>query len=410
MDCKSAMQHIVILDSGLKELSGHHPSIVMLLNNSPLVKNGTLHIDVLGNKKSNQELKDYLYKESVHFIPHFDTEFYQHFYSNGSLNSFTSYVQKLTKEYIVSLRKYSSMDVTFLHHTLNWEHALSLSLALEIVGLSQQHIVCLMFNPYTSANDITYREQRIIRFGLGFRALSKKSNVKFFAADFETRKAYMDLLGDALIDYHPCGLISKEHLEDIKYRSKDSENIILYFGDAKDNKGFLDLPKIVKGITEGNNNKNTNYIIHYTITNDRDDLAVVERELHCLAKKDNRIKLYSDFMSDVDRHRIWMECSSIVINYDEKLYANQSSGILWLSAAYEFEVHFLTQSWLNREAVRLGLKNKYHSNIPELVHYFSNKVNSNLSTNELPKKFTLYKDVLLSDFTDWLVDTVDKNK
>ncbi|EOW0801513.1 hypothetical protein ACN2MB_002434 [Vibrio parahaemolyticus] len=405
---------IVILDPGLREHGGHHVGLVSQIKESETLLKKGVSVEVLGNVAASQEVQQSLSRSNFLFTPYFGTNFYQHFYSDKDLSTFTPYVRALSVEYFRAILNYKDSDVTFFYHTLNWEHGYALALALGALERTpayknknpkHQHLIGLMFSPqYFDSTDTQRRQQRLMRFSLGFRKLQSFHNVQFFSADFEVTQAYQQLLDINDIKPFPCGLVSSSQLAESKCKQTSSNRVLLYVGDAKDNKGFLELPKLLESLLEPTADPSVRFVIHYTITNDRRDLQNVHSQLTELAKRDSRIELQYGFLSEQEMHELWLSADSVALNYDSQLYANQSSGILWLSAAYDVNVHLLSDTWLNREARRLDLKCKEHRTIKEIARYIEDNGWSDLKRIGFDNKYSQYRQILLSDLSDWLVN------
>ncbi|TON14330.1 hypothetical protein CGH62_28130, partial [Vibrio parahaemolyticus] len=62
------------------------------------------------------------------------------------------------------------------------------------------------------------------------------------------RQAYRKLLDISDIKLFPCGLISSNQVAESEHKQAGSNRVLLYVGDAKDNKGFLVLPKLLESL------------------------------------------------------------------------------------------------------------------------------------------------------------------
>ncbi|WP_219623394.1 hypothetical protein, partial [Vibrio parahaemolyticus] len=61
-------------------------------------------------------------------------------------------------------------------------------------------------------------------------------------------------------------------------------------------------------------------------------------------------------------------------------------------------------TWLNREARRLDLKCKEHRTIKEIARYIEDNGWSDLKRIGFDNKYSQYRQILLSDLSDWLVN------
>lgn len=424
------IQEVVILDPGLREFGGHHPGIIEGLKKSVAMIAANVTITVYAHVHSSDELLSTLSEGSVNVVRHFHSDFYRHFYSKAKIDSFNRYIHRLAKEYFQAITLFSDKPVVFLYHTLHWEHAIALSLAIRLYQKGNkkrhQHLVCLMYNPSLNVSEkgniekLNNAQDRHFKFSIGFRVLSKCPSVFLFAAEHELTKNYQAMLGHT-INWHPCGLVSSHHRKDIAARKKDNpskqQTILLYVGDAKDNKGFLMLPKLVKALTEALAEPNYRFILQYTITNDRQDLAEAAKALQDQRLKDNRIVIYSDFLSDKDMHSMWLEVNHVVFNYDDIAYQQQSSGVLWLAAIYQAKIYLMTNTWLNREAKRLGCDYHESTNIEQLVKQLKRQFLPRTENDETEGFIKMsadydvkYAQCLFSDLGEWLIEKINPLK
>jgi len=343
-------------------------------------------------------------------IPYFKTDFYLNFYNREKLSSFNTYVHHLAQEYFQLFCLYKARKVTFLYHTLNWEHASSLSLAIQLIqkkfDVNHQHLACLMYNPCSSLNGKKEQRNRCFKFNVGFKALSQIPKVKLFSTEFELAENYRRMLG-SVIESSPCGLISQQHFQEINKYKKESPRILLYLGDAKENKGFSKLPDLVKTLTESIYAADVKFIIQYTITNSCSDLSAVDEILKQWSIKDRRIQIQDRFLTQQEMHNLWLSTTHVVFNYDKEAYCNQSSGVLWQAAAYKANIYLMTDSWLNREARRLNCTYWYVKTLNQLQVSLQNSI----ATFPKKKKNSVdgkneYRDSLFSDFAYWLLTQI----
>jgi len=270
-----------------------------------------------------------------------------------------------------------------------------------------------MYNPCVFQKD-NIDKYRFFKFSLGFRLLGKEKGVSFFATEYELAKHYENIL-EQKIDWCPCGLITSRQLNEIssKFNDKHSnkQNVLLYLGDAKVNKGFLALPEILKDLTTKIINKNITFTIQYTVTNNDEKLAGIHRELQAISRKNSQVIVITEFLTDQKMHQLLLQVNHIIFNYDELVYNHQSSGVLWLAAAYKMHIYLLTNTWLNREAKRLDCSHYTPCNTQELIEYLNlntrEKHATNIKFSSLYTKYIkLYQNKLFSDAGNWLNETL----
>jgi len=407
------MLKIIIPDPGLREYGGHHPAMINSIANTPAVINGEIQLNVFCNQNCSDDFINETQSKQVKITKHFTTNFYQYFYQSPSLVSLNVYINQLTTEYLSVFEQHTINEqqdkpnsenarTLFLYHTLNAEHAIALASAIAIYNkrysIPLRHFVFFMYNPVKHNENGELNNRHFLNFQLGFSLLAKQKLVQYYASEDELQKNYQYLLkSNKEIAMHPCGLLSQNSKKVNKTKS-----VILFTGDAKVNKGFLTLPRTVSKITQSITDKDLEFIIQYTITNDGEALKKIDTSLKSIAKLDSRIKLISRFWSHTELHESFAKANCIVFNYDSLIYKNQSSGVLWLAALYNVNMVFLTSNWLMREAEKLDCLYSYCSN-----ENFSREVHKYLMQNRnsfvkiLANK---YRKILFQDIGSWLLE------
>ena len=441
---------LVLLDPALREFGGHHPGVIETLSKTRSIIDKKFKLLVYANEDCTPELVDKLSMgESIVVRKYFKTDFYKYFYDKKKINTFNTYIHTLVNEYYSIFKAHKACATTFYYHTLNWEHAYALALAISLFNQNDEqrhkHIVGLMYNPCkfkrintevvsTEPYDVNFQSNhgygnidndRLFKFTLGFGLLGKNENVFFFATEYELKKYYENILKKE-IDWCPCGLISHNHLNEINNRfciefnnknkcvtnlvNKGGDvNVLLYLGDAKVNKGFLALPNMLISLLTNITNKNVVFIIQYTLTNKNIDLVSTHKQLQEISSQNRRVTIMNDFLTDKELHELLLRTNHIVFNYNGFDYSNQSSGVLWLAAAYKMHIYLLTNTWLNREAERLNCKYYMASNTNQLIVFMNTHTRASYSENtQRPlsntKHIKLYQSRLFSDLGSWLND------
>lgn len=347
------MLTVVIPDPGLREYAGHHPAIIEAIANTKSHSNGEFRLSVFCHKECSSDLISRMRELGVSVVQHFSMNFYGEVsHANGYLEA-AEYINTLTVEYINTLQEnHGSGDLLYLFHTLDWQHAIALSSAISIVEKSNErkskYVVCLMFDP--SCISSTEKWDVPLTYSVAFRMLTKHDSVSVYASDYETRERYEKVVGKK-INIHPCMLIGDETIPE---RHEKAEGIILHVGDAKPEKGFMDLPYLLRKYTSEIDSPSVEFIVQYSISNENEDLRDVERKIKCLAEKDDRIRVIDHFISQDDIGSLFLRSCRIIFNYDQDEYQNKSSGVLWLAVKNNLDMVFLTDNWLSREAKRLA--------------------------------------------------------
>ncbi|MDO6617609.1 hypothetical protein [Shewanella sp. 6_MG-2023] len=362
----------MILDPGLNELGGHHPATLASIK-SAVVERENFDIQVYCHQACSPDFMSEQQAKQVQCFPHFKTHYYSFFYGKPSYTELTEYTLVLAKEYQQAILEVletteDSTAILFWCHTLNWEHATALALALTNVTRKITPAQCerfmvnvgLMYHPMSRAStDELGVLQHTMRHELAFKRLAELERVRLFAADQEIQQFYQKrfnypvgiqpcLLLGATAAYDDC-LTESCDIQD----SEHSEQIILFIGDAKENKGFSELPQLIKKIVPASPHKK--FVVQYSNTGVASELLAVDNDVKRLSKVYPNLELINRFLTHQDLMALFKSSQTVVLNYDETTYKYQSSGVLWLAAFFPLKVISLSHTWMSREAVRLGV-------------------------------------------------------
>jgi len=359
------IKRLIVVDPALARKGGHHTGLALLIATS---KESDVDVTFLSHRNISVSLKQTLESYGCIVKPIFDFNFYEIFEKELTLNQANAYVLNAAKEYADVIRQMceerSRGRLNFFHPSMSWEHAYALSLALNTIGYDtdMSHLICAMFNPGVSYSGVTLDCQRKLNFEISFRALLSSARVKLFASDMELASIYKTLLcHQSDVPVHPCYLSRwvnpvKEAAGRANHNSTDEEaEIILYMGDAKSDKGFLELPDLVSQVLAATADDQKLYI-QFNIPWPDPELELVAEKLRCCALNSNRIILREGFISQCEVGRRLFSAKLFVFNYCNQHYQHKSSGFLWLVIWYQTPVYFFGRSWLSREATRLGAK------------------------------------------------------
>src|SRR5690606_20587807 len=129
-------------------------------------------------------------------------DFYGLAHEKGGVAEHWDWIYGFAKDYAVALRevmaRWPGTPVRVLHHTLSWEHASALAIAIRQLGEAGRlldHIALLMYSPGVAAGGEVLDSARRLNFRLAFSALAGTANVSLYAACSEYANAYASLLG-----------------------------------------------------------------------------------------------------------------------------------------------------------------------------------------------------------------------
>lgn len=358
---------LAIIDPGLTMRSGHHAGFAYSLAAGWLPDQQLSAPRFVAHETLDPDIGATLQASGATVVRLFRTNFYQYYDQPGGLSSRAHYVSALALEYrqaILDLPR-EGQQWLVLYHTLSWEHALALALALQGIERSDcRHVVLLMFCPGIDHRGNVIDRQLTVNFRIGFRQLSRIPRVALYASCMEYAHSYAQLLDSpAPLPVHPCFLIPAHRTrcssatagndDDARQVTLSDSHVLLYFGDAKASKGFCDLPRLLQGLLS-RVGQQARITVHHTLF-DWSGPAVLQAasELETIAANDQRVQLRPAFLDDRQLGDLLSSSDLFVCNYQEAAYANKSSGILWLAANFAVPMLFLGDTWLLREANRL---------------------------------------------------------
>lgn len=386
------------MDPGLREIGGHHPGFVSALSDIKSVRDGSTKVTVYGHAKLN-EFK----AGKANIIRHFTTRFYKYFRNKPTFEQKNKYISVLTLEYLQIFERYNkriNRDVIFLYHTLCKEHAQALNLAIQLnkpTNHKLKHCVFLMFTP-PPRNDISC----YLDYTMSFKALSKNNNVQLFASDQETLH-YNEESIRKTIKLHPCIFTSNVDKSNCNNNEKMFSRVLLFIGDAKSEKGFLELPKVMRSLTELPKSEKYEFVLQFTCGKYDKRILRAKDEIFRLAESDPRFCVHNGFWNESQITSEFKKADTIVLNYDKHTYQNKSSGVLWMAASRNLTMLFLTDSWLNREAERLGCNSTLTSSqaLPIIVR----QKLALQPKKQLTAEQADYREKIFKDFGDWIETT-----
>ena len=350
------MKQVFVLDPGLMEAGGHHAALLSTL----LCYKGSDTLQIFAHKKLDETLLTESEVKGLKTYRHFESNFYEHYTSEHFRNSelIQSYIRKLAVEYFQAInqavKSSTKKGLVFFIPCANWEHASAISLALTLVKKAETFNVrrvvfkvCCMFSP-KKHSDCASR----VRYTSAFLRLTRFPYVQLHASDFETRKFY-ESLGVVISGIHPCYLLPWEQLSGRKEALNDTPKLLLYLGDAKEDKGFNRLPSLAEELLKRFNYQVT-LVIQYTLAWDYPELDNARERLYSLNKKYEQVELSNEYWSTPTLVNVLNEMDFIYCTYTPSAYENKSSGLAWLAVFFNIPVVMLDECWLTREFERLG--------------------------------------------------------
>jgi glycosyltransferase involved in cell wall biosynthesis len=355
----------VIADPGLHSASGHNFAALEVISAAifPTVIGVYGHRDVDGSlfarasgaqRTVGRHFREYLY-DSIEV-------------TDGAAD-LSEYIGLLGCEYeglLLELRQKHEQCLV-LHHTMDWPHLIALAIANERASgfaSSIRHIVFLSFSPGL-ADDLKIKSsRRYLGYRMGLSRLGRQSNVGLFAGGVECQRALTHVVPEyGPYPIHPCFYLDESR--PAAPRGQQSERLTvsvayakigLFLGDAKAEKGFLELPSLAKDVGEVIG-REAELVVAYNLNAQLEspELREAAKALDDLAGQEPRLRLSNHYQSNSELHETLERCDFLVLNYDPAIYADKSSGLLWLAAKCDTPVVAIGRSWLTREGERLGV-------------------------------------------------------
>jgi len=348
-----------IIDPALGRTGAHNQGFVDLL-----VRQGidASRLGIWCHASIDQSLRDRLVDSGIVVQSPFSTDFYQIIGKAGGIADHWEWIRALAEQYLHAMTQVLAawpLDaIRVIHHTLSWEHASALSIAMRLLGARGDrlhHLVFLMYSPGIDEAGCTFDENRRLNYRLAFHSLDTLPNVRLYASCEEYAHAYATLLGrPAPLPIHPCFIgdwRSPPRRKIVAVRGH--ERVLLYVGEIKQEKGFLSLPETLRRLLESSP-PTRRFVVQFLNVRNEASRKVL-KALEQIAASHANVELHHGFWSDEKLHQELAACDILHLDYDAAAYAHKTSGLLWLAAWHGVPVRIPTSGWLQREARRLGL-------------------------------------------------------
>jgi len=350
------MTPLIVIDPALGRTGAHNLGFAELLVGQDAVRER----GVCGNTAMDAELQARLAPACDLVAPVFDVDFYALAGKAGGVAEHWDWIYGLCKAYLAAFERvqarWPDRPVRLLYHTLSWEHATALALAIRQFGTRGArflHVALLMYSPGVDEAGRTLDPQRRLNFRLAFSALRTAGEVALYASCGEYAQAYRHLLGLASpLPLHPCFIGDWRRPRPVR-RAGAPETVLLYLGEIKQDKGFLDLPARLRRELAAPGPARR-FVLQFTAVRTAAARAVVD-ELRALAASHPGVEIHEGFWSDAELDARLGAASVLRLDYDPAAYTHKTSGLLWLAAWHRLAVTVPAGSWLQREARRLGV-------------------------------------------------------
>jgi hypothetical protein len=388
------MSRIAIVDPALGRTGAHNLGFASLL---PDRGAHARDLSVWCNTAIDEALRKSLAEPGVEVTPTFDTDFYAITNKPGGIAAHWDWIYALARQYIETFERiaahWPSGPIHLVHHSLSWEHASALALAMRLAGdrfSRLLHHAFLMYSPGIDAAGYTYDADRRLEYKLAFKALDALTGARLYAGCKEYASAYACLLERSRdLPIHPC-FLGDWRVPSLARRRDRARTILLYVGEIKQEKGFLRLPGKLEALLSMAGSEHR-FVIQFVKVRNQAARKILN-ELEAIASRDSRVDLHHGLWNDSRLQATFRNADALCLDYDASAYAHQSSGLLWLAAWHGLDVCLPKGTWLEREAGRLGVP--VTTDVAALV--------SGKGLKRRGKRDQRYFATLFQPFWDWL--------
>lgn len=346
-----------LADPGLRGTSGHHMAAIECL--SDVFGADRLVCD--GYRDADEDLLRLLAERKVHFRSHFTTYLYDAYNVDWTIADAQPYIHKLAADYgrLIDDIAGSGEATAVIHHTVDWPHILALASALagrKHLPDRAVHFVFLMFDPGVGWHGEVLSNRRYLNYRVALAILSQQSGIRVFTSCLDYYSVYRSAFKLPLeIGLHPCFFFNAPSVREHVLPEPDVKRVVLYMGDAKAEKGFLQLADLAQ-VFLSQISADSEILVHYNLDGRlaSAQLRRVSEALDMVSRQDKRLKVLKGYMAESSLTALLRVSSYVVFNYNAAAYANKTSGALWLACCIGVPVVVIGDSWLSREAQRIG--------------------------------------------------------
>lgn len=352
------MLQVALIDPALGRTGAHNRGFAHLLANS---RDECGEIGIWCNTAIESSVYEELASCGVSVEPVFDLDFYRILQKQGGgVSDHWEWIYALARQYELAFeqvqRRWPRGTICVVHHTLSWEHASALALALKLAGGAAnrlQHLALLMFSPGMDEAGHIHDLDAVSNYRLAFRSLWETPAVSLFASCSEYSRAYAKLLElPAALPVHPCFLDVWDK-RPVNANPRPHNRLLLYAGEIKQEKGFLRLPLLLDEALR-KTSEETEIVLQFVAVRNQAARNVVQ-ELEAIASSHARVRIHVGFWTEQQLREMLRSTDVLCLNYDATAYRHATSGLLWLAAWYGVAVMVPAETWLRREAIRLGV-------------------------------------------------------
>ena len=351
------MKQIAFIDIGAGFKGAHNTGFLDLL--CKYSKTQEADITIITHQALSKEWQYKLSKQKISFVRVFDTDIFGLSIDSSTSTQINDYILQLSQEYKLAFNAlvnlYPEGKVQLIFHTMSWEHLMALGLAIKD-SLNEHFIYNVFLMYWCGINEaLEYENPKLaLHYKVALKRLKSFENVKLYTSNQEYLLAFQELMSDKTqIDLHPF-FLGDWHADGIRQRQNNNDsknNILLYSGEVKKEKGFYELPKILAEL-KNKWYKNSTITIHLS----KKDLNKKQKDIISEINEINpTIRTIAKFLSTEDMLTLYDQCNLVVLNYDSISYKNKTSGVMWLAIQAGATCIVSENTWMHRELMILNV-------------------------------------------------------
>ena len=348
------MLHAAI-DLGLTSPSGHHYSIAC--NLKEYFRNKKTELFYVRGGRSEDRTSQHRQQSFLDDMPMANTDdFYYVRTSSRELNKeetvefIFGYSRAFEDALSLVAQQRNEGGCVVLYPCLGIEHVYALLLALERIpeALEINHHLIVQYPIAPDEQELQWDAE--VASAVKSIPLLRHNSVKVYATDHEQAMSLNRDIGLHRASIAPVLFIDTEteNRGQSKIFGGDSY-YILYLGDARIEKGFFKLAKLIEDLKP-----DYNYVIQYTNTTSETAQWEAEADLLFATKNYPNVEVIRGFLDEPELHHLVENSAGFICTYDPVENFIKPSGIAYLFAIYNKPILTTGDCWITREVKRLG--------------------------------------------------------
>ena len=315
---------LFIMDPSLDQKNGHHIDLDFRI--AVQAREQGLDTKIIANGAFVPDGRDNIEVEA-----HFKQSIYKRYGTDPMLGRFDSF-QSCSSQLFNDLQAYNGIgqQAGVIFPTVNADALFGIVRWLDNIPLDQRPnvFVYLMLasgleTNFLSADNIVYADQDTARlYRMAFRrAAAVHGNIHFFAANAELADQYSFISGRSVKRYPR--LLRVAAIEDA---AASSDQVLLFMGDAKIEKGFGVLPDLVERLCRSDTS--TRFIAHANMSAADTQALDIEPKLHELAATHDNFDFLTRYLSRDAYEDLITNSGIVLMPYVASAYNGKESGLL----------------------------------------------------------------------------------